>query len=164
MEMFPDAKFIHIYRNPYNIYISALHDFLKEAEEMALQNFSEEEFSELCFDLYEKLMTEYWSSRDLVPEGNLCEVAYEALEEQPLVELRRIYEELDLGETEQSLASFARYLETIRGYKKNRYSYSTSIVEAIRRRWRFALERLGYAPPGDIRVEDKSGWTCSMDY
>lgn len=164
LEIFPDAKFIHIYRNPYNIYVSALHDFIKEAEEMALQEFSEDEFAELCFSLYEKLMKEYWETRALVPAGNLCEVAYEDLEEQPLAELRRIYEELQLGETEENLATFVRYLDTIRGYKKNRYSYSTSIVESIRERWGFAFEKFDYSLPRDIRVSDRNAWSCSMDY
>lgn len=67
LKLYPNAKFIHISRNPYNIYVSALHDFVKEAEEMALQEFTNEDFSELCYSLYGKIMNAYWDARDLVP-------------------------------------------------------------------------------------------------
>ncbi|MBA3487837.1 MAG: sulfotransferase [Lysobacter sp.] len=53
LEMYPNAKFIHIHRNPYNIYVSALHDFVKEAEEMALQEFSTAQFSDLLHPVRE---------------------------------------------------------------------------------------------------------------
>jgi len=164
LEMFPNAKFIHIYRNPYNIYLSALHDFLKEADEMALQNYSESDFSELCFELYEKLMSEYWSSRHLIPEGSLCEIAYEDFDRNPHAALRRIYEELDLRSFDTASEKATEYLDSLGGYRKNRYSYSRWLMEEISKRWHFAIERLEYTVPEDITVNNDEAWTCQMDY
>lgn len=164
LELFPDAKFIHIYRNPYNIYVSALHDFIKEAEEMALQDFSEQEFAELCYELYGKLMGRYWASRDLVPRGNLAEVSYEALETNPLAEVKRIYAELGIEFTAEAEQEISSYLGTISGYKKNKYTYNASLAKEIGERWATFIAKLKYSLPSDIVVSNDAAWTCKMDY
>ena len=164
LEIFPNAKFIHIYRNPYNIYVSALHDFIKEAEEMALQEFSEQEFSELCYELYEKLMSHYWKHRELVPKGNLCEVSYEKFEQEPMAEVMRIYSELGLEVTDTMKADVAAYLDSISGYKKNKYTYNETLVEEISKKWGFAIRRMNYAPPPDIVLSPEAKWSCQMEY
>jgi omega-hydroxy-beta-dihydromenaquinone-9 sulfotransferase len=164
LELFPNAKFIHIYRNPYNIYVSALHDFIKEAEEMALQEFTEEDFSALCYELYEKLMKQYWRSIERVPKGNLCEVSYEAFENAPMDEVLRIYSELGLDANDDMKSSISAYLQSISGYKKNKYSYNDSLLEEIGRKWDFAIRRMNYAPPRDISLTDDARWSCNMDY
>ena len=163
LELFPNAKFIHIYRNPYNIYVSALHDFIKEAEEMALQEFSEQEFSELCYELYEKLMNRYWETRELIPSGNLCEVAFEEFERNPMQEVKRIYNELGFEKSEKAFSDIQQYINSLKGYKKNKYSYSASLMDKISDKWGFAIEKMGYAPPADIALDNKEKWSCSMD-
>jgi len=162
LEMFPNAKFIHIYRNPYTIYVSALHDFIKEAEEMALQDFSESEFATICYELYEKLMKKFWESRDLVPKGNLSEVAFEDFEKNPLSEMKRIYSELNLDLNEEQLANISQYLDSLSDYKRNKYTFSSSLVDEISDKWGFALEKLNYSLPPDILVNDDENWTCKM--
>lgn len=164
LEMYPNAKFIHIHRNPYNIYVSALHDFIKEAEEMALQDFSEERFAEVCYIMYERLMKRFWETRDLVPTGNFAEVAYETFETDPIGELERIYKELNLDFDEAARASVTGYLSSIKSYKKNKYTYSQSQADSIKSRWGFAIEKMGYSLPGDILLSDSRAWTCKMDY
>ena len=164
LEIFPNAKFIHIHRNPYNIYVSALHDFIKEADEMALQEFTEQDFSALCYELYEKLMKQYWEQRELVPKGNLCEVSYETFEQQPMAEVMRIYAELGLEVDDAMRADVAAYLDSISGYKKNKYTYNQTLVEEITRKWGFAIRRMNYAPPMDIALTNGEKWSCQMDY
>lgn len=164
LEMYPDAKFIHIHRNPYNIYVSALHDFVKEAEEMALQDFSTEEFSDLCYTLYEKLMKKYWETRDLIPPGNLAEVSYEDFNSAPQAQIERIYSELNLELDAPTRTAIADYLQSISDYRKNRYTFSTQQAEAIRDRWGFAIRKLNYALPADIVVDEVRDWSCSMNY
>lgn len=164
LELFPDAKFIHIYRNPYNIYVSALHDFIKEAEEMGLQDFSEDDFASLCFELYGKLMKAYWDNRHLVPPGNLAEVSYEALEENPLGEISRIYQELGMDLSPRTKADMQTYLDSISGYKKNKYTYSASLAQEIGEKWASFISRLKYTLPDDIVVQNEAYWTCKMDY
>ncbi len=164
VELFPNAKFIHIYRNPYNIYVSALHDFIKEAEEMALQEFTEEDFSQLCYELYEKLMKQYWKSIENLPKGNLCEVSYEKFEQEPMAEVLRIYSELGLDASDEMKRNVTEYLDSISGYKKNKYSYNDALVEEISLKWGFAISRMKYVPPPDIILSPEARWSCQMDY
>lgn len=162
LEMFPNAKFVHIYRNPYTIYVSALHDFIKEAEEMALQNFSESEFATICYDLYEKLMKRYWETKDLVPKGNLAEVAFEDFEKQPLEEIKRIYSELNLDLNDEQLGNITGYLNSLSDYKRNKYTFSASLADEISQKWGFALDKMNYTLPPDIVVSNDANWTCKM--
>ncbi|WP_433884374.1 sulfotransferase family protein [Pseudomonas vranovensis] len=164
LKLYPNAKFIHISRNPYNIYVSALHDFVKEAEEMALQEFTNEDFSELCYSLYGKIMNAYWDARDLVPPGNLVEVSYEDFDEDPLNEVKRIYQTLDLPLEPAVLKDIEAYLASIAGYKKNKYTYSEQQARAIEANWGFALEKMKYSLPPDIVVDNSRDWSCDMNY
>ena len=162
LEMFPNAKFIHIYRNPYNIYVSALHDFIREAEEMALQDFSEDNFASICYELYQKLMTRYWETKHLVPKGNLAEVAFEAFEQQPLLEIKRIYQELELDLNPAQERNITDYLASLSDYRRNQYTYSASLAAEIKRKWGFALDKMQYSLPPDIAVSNDADWSCKM--
>ncbi|MDE0839029.1 MAG: sulfotransferase [Kiritimatiellae bacterium] len=164
LELFPDAKFIHIYRNPYNIYVSALHDFIKEAEEMALQNFTEQDFAALCYELYGKLMKTYYDSRHLVPKGNLTEVAYEDLEQNPMREVARMYSELGLKLTPEANRDISSYVSSLKDYKKNKYTFSDTLAREITEKWGDFIKRLKYSIPADIGIDEKAAWTCKMDY
>lgn len=163
LELFPNAKFIYIYRNPYNIYLSALHDFIKEAEEMAWQDYSEKQFSDTCYKLYKKLLNAYWENQHLIPEGNLSEVSYEAFEANPLLEFERIYEELGMNKSAETMTNVKKYLDSISDYKKNKYSYNASTVKEIGEKWRFAIKKMNYSPPTDIPLNSENSWSCRMD-
>lgn len=164
LKLFPNAKFIHIYRNPYNIYVSALHDFIKEADEMALQLYSEEEFSEICFTLYEKIMKTYWQTREMIPEGNLYEMAYERLIDNPEEEIKKVYERLSLDRNNDAINSVNSYIQATKRYKKNKYTYSASVVEKIKNKWGFAIHKMNYKLPEDILIKEDKDWTCKMEY
>jgi flagellin-specific chaperone FliS len=164
LKLFPNAKFIHISRNPYNIYVSALHDFVKEAEEMALQEFTTQAFSDVCYALYEKLMNAYWDARHLIPAGNLVEVSYEVFDDDPLNEVKRIYRELNLSLDDSALTDISTYLGSIADYKKNKYTYSEQQAMDIESKWGFALTKMNYARPPDIVMDNIKEWSCEMNY
>ncbi len=164
LKLFPNAKFIYIYRNPYNIYVSSVHDFIKEADEMALQIYSEEEFSEICFTLYKKLITTYWETRDMIPEGNLYEVAYESLIDNPEQEINKIYNKLSLDKNTGAIKNIINYINSTKRYKKNKYTYSAFVVEEIKNKWGFAINKMNYKLPDDILIKEDKDWTCKMEY
>ena len=72
---------------------------------------------------------------------------FEDLERRPLAELERLYAELALPDWERAQGPIGRYLRTLAGYRKNRFSPDRSIIDRVEREWRFALDVWPYPRP-----------------
>jgi hypothetical protein len=75
------------------------------------------------------------------------EVRFEDFEKDPLAGVERIYGELRIPGFGKARDRFEKYIASQASYEKNRYAMSRETVDRISRRWRFAIERLGYSPP-----------------
>jgi len=96
LELFPDAKFVHIHRNPYDVFLSTLRLYEKALSATQLQVVSQAEIESNILHIYEGVMRRFLAQRALIPVGNLVEIRFEQFEERPLAELRRLYETLQL--------------------------------------------------------------------
>ncbi len=144
LRLFPEAKFIHIYRNPYRVFLSTLHLHRTVLPRSQLQRIDPGEIEENVLLFYERLMKRYLEDRHLIPAGNLVEVRFEDLERAPLDELRRIYEELELPGFGAAEPAFRAYLRAVAGYRKNTYRLAPEDIAVVNERWGFALDRWGY--------------------
>ena len=147
LRLFPDAKFIHIVRNPYNLYPSLMKLYRTMLPLYQLDDYNWPEVEEFLVEIYPRLMQKYLADRALIPAGHLAEVRFEDLERDPLGELARLYAELDLPDWENAEPHIAAYLETIADYRKNEFRIEQSIIERVGEKWRFALEEWNYRPP-----------------
>lgn len=148
LEMFPDAKFIHIYRNPYDVYQSGLNLYNKIAEEPRLQDVPDgPEVGESLIYRYKMMMEKYFEDSKLIPAGNLMEVKYEELIESPLEILEKIYEQLGLSGIDEAKDRIKDYLTNIKSYRRNKFRLTPEITKKVRERFGFALEKWGYDVP-----------------
>jgi len=147
LRLFPEAKFIHIVRNPYAVYRSMLHQYREILPLFQLQDMRVEDMEEHILYAYRLTMQHYLHDRALIPAGNLAEVRYEDLEQQPLVELERLYAELALPGWEEAHPSIRDYLQTLSGYQKNRLALAPAALDRITQEWQFALDIWSYQPP-----------------
>lgn len=154
LELFPEAKFIHIYRNPYIVYASAKHAQENLLQKYTLQNMDTGELEEMIFSAYQAMIQRFWETKGLIPDGNLVEVKFETLESDPLQTLERIYKELSLPGFENSKEKFDSYIYSQKDYKKNRHRLDDETIAEISLRWKFALERLHYTVPEELIVSD----------
>jgi hypothetical protein len=144
-EMYPNAKFIFIHRNPYDVFRSTITLYERAVKTQFLQEFSEEELNELVLHCYEKMMSKYIENRNLIPANNLIEVGYDELIDHPIDELERIYNQLSLGEFQRVKPKLSLYLNTLKTYKVNpKVQLDTTIKEQIKKRWDFAFKEWGY--------------------
>lgn len=150
LEMFPNAKFIYLYRNPYMIYYSLLHTFSRLIGAYQLEKISKSEIEENVFNFYEGLMRRYWDTKELIPSGNLVEVRFEDFEDHPMEVIEKIYAELNLPAFEENRDNFEKHIFSQEGYKKNKYRADRETINRISQRWRFAIERLKYSPPSGL--------------
>ena len=144
LDLFPDAKFIHIHRNPYRVFLSTLHLYKTVIPRSQLQDIGLEEVEEYVLRFYSELMERFLADSSLIPSGNLVEVRFEDLEEEPLIQLRRIYDELGIPGFAAAEPSFRSYIDSIVDYKKNTYEMDGEVIEKVNRRWRFAFDQWGY--------------------
>ena len=149
LRLFPDAKFIHIVRNPYNLYPSLLHLYRELLRVYQLDDYDWAEIESFVTDAYPVVMQKYLADRALIPAGHLAEVRFEDLERDPLGELARLYAELDLPDWENAQSHIAAYLKTIADYRKNVFQLDPAIIERVGEKWRFALDEWNYRPPSN---------------
>ena len=147
LEMFPDAKFVHIYRNPYVVYSSTMNWLDKELVLTALQDVDESVIREQALVNYEKMMRRYLEERHLIPEQNLIELKFEDIEANPLVEMERIYNHLDIEFSQQTRDKIKDLVNSMSSYRKNRYRLSDKARKEITDRWGFVAKLCNYAPP-----------------
>jgi hypothetical protein len=144
MKLFPDARFVHICRNPYAVFRSIEHLYKTILPGQILQEFDWKEFNEWSIGNYTKVMEIYRRDRDLIPRKNLVEITYEDLDRNPVEEMERIYTHLALPGWPEVRSRIETYIASLGRFAKNRFSYPDEIVEAVNKRWSIAFEMFGY--------------------
>lgn len=145
LEMYPDAKFIYLVRNPYTVFESTRSYFGNIIKSLQLQQISESQLQEEILITYRELFEKYESEKGLIPKGNLVEVRFEDFEKDPLEMVREMYGKLSIGGFEEARGGMEKYVIGHKGFKKNRYSYSSSTIELVEKHWSEAIKKWGYS-------------------
>jgi hypothetical protein len=145
LEIFPDAKFILIHRNPYQVYYSTLNLWKNVLEKYyALHKINDHERDEIIFSNYNLLMSQYLKDKMMIPDGNLVEIRYDHLKEDPLRQIRKVYDELKLFDFESVKYDLIKEIEREKGYTTYRYTYDNKIQDRIFAHWKTFIERWNY--------------------
>jgi hypothetical protein len=145
LEVFPDARFVHIHRNPYDVFLSTQHLRKTAAPVSTLQRLDFRGAEERSLEQYEDAFRAYFEQRSLIPSGRIYDLGYEDLEADPIGQMRRLYEGLDLGDFAAVEPALQAYLTSIAGYRKNRFPEVDPFwKEQIARRWRRCFDEWGY--------------------
>jgi hypothetical protein len=147
LELFPNAKFIHIYRDPYVVFKSTQLLHRSTFDMIALQDIGDAEIRDNVLLFFKEMMSGYFHDRSLIPPGNLVEVRYEDLEQRPIGELERIYATLGLPGFPETGRRAAEYIHKLGPYTKNEFPLSRQDIESVQTHWRFALDAWGYPDP-----------------
>lgn len=153
LSLFPDAKFIHIYRNPVVVYLSTKKFFFHLIPSLTYQKIEEEEIIDLIFEVYVQMMNDYFETKSLIPTKNLVELKFEDFEKNPLENLEQIYCDLDLDGFQQVSGKFETYLDSKKSYKKNKYAISQKELNRVLKEWDFTMKKWEYEVPKDLNVK-----------
>ena len=144
-EMFPNAKFIFIHRNPFEVYQSTEHLYHKTIKSQFLQNVSDEEISECVISCYELVMQQYLELKHLIPKEQLTEISFNELSNKPLSSLERIYQELQIDGFEKIKPIFESYIHDQKNYRKNKFiELPQDLKSKLKDRWGFAFKAWNY--------------------
>jgi len=154
LDLFPDAKFVHICRDPYDVLKSSLHLYRSVLDLVSLQKIDDAQIEHNVLKFYRLMLERYLEERHLIPEGNLVEVRYEKLEKEPIREIERVYAELGIPAWESARGDIQAYAESQRTYKKNVYTLNAADREKVETHWKFALEAWGYSRPAESPADE----------
>ncbi len=145
LQLFPDARFIHIKRNPYKVLPSQINLHQTMVDRYALESISREEVIEFALYQYEGYMRGFMEQKALIPEKNLIEIRYEDFVADRIHWLRTIYLKLGLGSFSAREKRLVEYISTITGYEGHRFAEEPELKRKINERLGFAFEELGYS-------------------
>jgi omega-hydroxy-beta-dihydromenaquinone-9 sulfotransferase len=144
LELFPDAKFVTICRDPYAVYNSTIHlrktTFVENC--LGVPNF--EGLEEDAFVTYEHCIRRYEATKSLIPAGHLHELKFEDLEVDPLGEMQRVYEQLNLPGWDRVAPTIRDRMPELAAYRKNKFTMDPEAMRRVYERLRFAFDLYGY--------------------
>ena len=150
LEMFPNAKFVYIYRDPYAVYNSSMHLRQTMFAENSLYPSNMEGSEDEMVMMYEKCIRTYEETKSLIPAGNLHEVRFEDLEVDPLGEVAQTYKALGLSSWSAVEPLIKAELPKLTAYKKNSFRMDRAKMEKIYNRIKWIFDQYGYSS----RIED----------
>ena len=161
--LMPGAKFIHIHRNPFAVFLSMRRFYAGLFQQYALQRFEHLAIDDLILSAYPKMMDRLFAEAGHLPPGHFAELSYEALKDDPLAELERIYAALSLRDFRKHRPRFEAHLNSVKDYRPARYVYDEDDARLVEHHWRRFFERWGYPLPtqGVLNPEAGPASPCS---
>jgi hypothetical protein len=146
LTMFPDARFVHIYRNPYVVFQSTQRQTQVSLRTMGLQHLEARHITDMVLRNFTIMYDAFFEERSLIPEGRLHELSFEELEKDPVGQVKRIYDGLGMPGFDAMRMSLQHYVDANAAYQKNAYTdLPPSLRREISRAWQRSFEEWGYA-------------------
>jgi hypothetical protein len=144
MELFPQAQFVHIVRNPYVVFPSTVRMLQSLYGAFGLQRPTFHGLEEYVFENFERLYEKLDAARPQLDDSRFYELRYEDLVHNPLGQLGLLYESLELGDFDQVVPRLRQYLAETANYRTNRYDLPPELRDRITHRWGHIIRRYGY--------------------
>jgi hypothetical protein len=146
LEVFPDAKFVHIVRDPLVVFPSTVRLWKSLSEVQGFQHLRKDAgwIDRHVLDTFVRMYECFEQDRELVPPGRLIDIRYEDLTADPVQQMSHVYQELDLGDFGEVEPGIMRYAMKSRDYKTNKYQLPPEIADQVRGRWAPFFQRYGY--------------------
>ena len=144
LEMFPDAKFVYIYRDPYAVYNSGLHLRRTLFTENGLGQPWFEGLEEDVLQVYSDCIETYERTKHLIAPGHLHELRFEDLEADPLGQMHQVYDKLALGGWNNVEPAIREELPALAEFRKNTFNMDEQTMRRVYSCWRDSFDRYGY--------------------
>ncbi len=143
-ELYPGARFIHLVRNPYDIFPSTRRLWQSLDSVQAFQLPHHKELDEYVFRAFEIMYEGFHEQREQLPQEAIPDVRYEDLVADPVQTWKLSYEHLNLGDFDEVEPKIVAIAQRSKDYQTNRHQLEESTRQQIRERWADYFERYGY--------------------
>ena len=144
LKLYPSAKFIYIYRNPFEVLVSARKMFLETTNRLCLEPVEEDEIGISLIEIYGDIIDKYEEDKRLIPKENLIEVKFEELEEDPKRIIEKVYNQFQIPDARKTEVHNSNYIRRAYDYNKMKYSVKGEFAQLIRTRLDKYFSHYGY--------------------
>jgi omega-hydroxy-beta-dihydromenaquinone-9 sulfotransferase len=144
LELFPDARFVHVVRNPYVVYPSTVNLWKSLYQTHGLQTPTFDGLEEHVFTNFVRLYDALEKGKRMVDPSRYYELKYEELVRDPVEQMRLVYDHLELPGFDDVLPKLEEYVNRTKGYETNQYELPAELREKIRQRWGDVIRWYGY--------------------
>lgn len=162
---FPGAKFVHISRNPYEVFASTIRLWksLDTVQGFQKPRYDDAALHDLIFKGYDLMYGGYFRhSRNLIDNQQLLEIRYEDLVAQPRQTVEKIYQTLELGDFESIAPKIEQYFAKRKDYRANQNPVDDSLKAEIKKRWHQYIDQYGYGDCDVAPQQDSAENTSSV--
>jgi hypothetical protein len=145
LELFPNARFVHIVREPVSVFLSTVRLWRSLYQVQGLQADNGHDVSEYVLSTFERMYASFEEDRRLLKRGQYFEVRYEDLVADPQGQIRAMYERLNLGDFERVRPRLEEFLVAKKDYQTNRFEPPAEVRSMVYARWAEFARRYGYA-------------------
>ena len=146
-QQFPEAKFIHIVRNPYQVFPSTLRMWKALYRYHELQTSNYEQLENYVLECGRRLYDALDEGKREVPDGHFAELRYEDLIADPLAAIERLYCELDLGDFAAARPQIQSLADEMGNYRSRRHLPNEADCDLVAQHWGDIVARHGYESP-----------------
>lgn len=144
LEMFPDAKFVHVVRDPHVVFPSTVNLWKSMAKSHSMQNATWPTLEEKVLREFRIIYDRLEEARPLLKPGQFHEMRYEELVKNPVGEMEKAYDSLGLGAFEAARPRLEEYTKRNADYETNKYELTAAQRATIEERWGDVIRRYGY--------------------
>jgi hypothetical protein len=145
--MFPNAKFIHIHRDPFDVVLSMRNFWRQLLGVFALQSWDHVDIDATVLSVFARMMERFEAETAGWAAPRFVEVGYADLDERPLATVETVYRALELPGLEEARPRFAAYLDSVKSYPKNRFRGEPALVRRVEEALGPWIAKWGYRVP-----------------
>ena len=145
LNRYPDAKFIHVYRNPWLVHASSVKLMQRFIETLAFQSHDPAAIEDFISRRYAAIMNKWFADRDLIPRENLIELRHEDITARPMEVVETIYQQFGLPTWPTMQPRLKAYADSLAGYRNNEYTFDAEYLKRIEPHIGPVAELLGYS-------------------
>ena len=144
-KLLPGSRFVHITRNPFEIFPSMQRTWMSFDASQGFQRPHGRDLDEYIFEALTKMYAGFEHQRRQIDPAHLCDVRYEELVRDPVGQIQTIYEQLDLPDFEYTRPALEEYLAAQQDYQPGQHALDPRIKARIASRWSTYLKTYRYA-------------------
>lgn len=129
--MYPNAKFIHMTRNPRAFIPSTDHLWRSLEITNGFQKPRYESNAEFVFMCFKRMYDGYFRDQEELTAQNFATLKFENLVSDPVEAMRKLYEGLRLGDFSQTEPKIRSRMEQSKGYRSNKYELPKELQDQI---------------------------------
>jgi hypothetical protein len=142
--LLPQARFVHIVREPQAVFASSVHLWRQMQTANTLIGTDAADVESWVLQTFTEMYAGFDAARAGLRPGQFHQLRYEDLVARPLETLEECYRVLELGEFATVQSRIADYLASVREYRTNSYELAAEARLAVREAWGGICREWGY--------------------